>query len=82
MGRRPTRGDESQYHPERSEGSAGPVQNGLMQILRCAQNDRLSGAARDEESRAASKKARARFFAPLGMTRQRVLWLTVIAARH
>jgi hypothetical protein len=29
-----------------SEGSAVPVRSELMQILRCAQNDRLSGEAK------------------------------------
>ena len=32
----------SRCHPERSEGSAVPVRSELMQILRFAQNDRLS----------------------------------------
>jgi hypothetical protein len=47
MGLRPTLGDESRSHPdpERSEGEgpAVPVRGELIQIVRCAQNDRLSG---------------------------------------
>ena len=43
MGLLPTGGDERRCHPERSEGSAVPVRNELMQILRSTQNDRLSG---------------------------------------
>ena len=43
MGLWPTRANESRCHPEQSEGPAVPDRNGLMQILRCAQNDRLSG---------------------------------------
>jgi len=39
MGLRPTRGDESRCHPERSEGSAGAVRCELMQMLRFAQYD-------------------------------------------
>ncbi|SPE34345.1 hypothetical protein SBA2_90009 [Acidobacteriia bacterium SbA2] len=42
MDLRPTYGDESGCHPERSEGSAVLVRGELMQILRFAQNDRLS----------------------------------------
>jgi len=42
MGLGLARGDESACHPERSEGSAVPVHCELMQILRFAQNDRLS----------------------------------------
>jgi hypothetical protein len=42
MGLRPTHGEESRCHPERSEESAVPVRGELMQILRFAQNDRLS----------------------------------------
>jgi hypothetical protein len=41
MDLRPTQGDESGCHPERSEGSAFPVRYELMQMLRFAQNDRL-----------------------------------------
>ena len=42
MGLWPTRGNESGCHPERSEGSAVPVRDEQLQILRFAQNDRLS----------------------------------------
>ena len=43
MDLRPTHGDESACHPERSEGSAVPVRCERMQILRFAQNDSGSG---------------------------------------
>ena len=43
MGLRPTRVNESRCHPERSEGSVVPFRGELMQIIRFAQNDRLSG---------------------------------------
>jgi len=52
MDLRPTQEDESRCHPERSEGSAVPDRGELMQILRFAQNDRLSREC-SEESRAA-----------------------------
>jgi hypothetical protein len=42
MDLRPTHGNENHCHPERSEGSAVPARVELMQILRFAQNDRLS----------------------------------------
>jgi len=44
MGLRPTHGDESRCHSERSEGSAFPAQGEPIQILRFAQNDRPSSA--------------------------------------
>jgi len=72
-GPRPTHANESGCHPERSEGSAVPIRRELMQILRFAQNDRLS-KARSEKSRSASLASRgtrlfrARFLASLGMT--------------
>ena len=44
MGLPPARADESRCHPERCEGSAVPVRNEPTQILRFAQNDKLSQA--------------------------------------
>jgi len=55
MGLRPTQGDESRSHTDRAaagEVSAVPERGELMQILRYAQNDRLS-RERSEESRSA-----------------------------
>jgi hypothetical protein len=64
MGLRPTRGNENQRRRPRESGDPLSVK----WIPACAGMTRLSGAARDEESRTALKTLRARILASLGMT--------------